>query len=80
MATYVYETIPQRPDQPRRRFEIRQSMNDAPLTHDPATGEPVQRIISGGYGYIGAAKSDAPAPRAHSHSGGCGHGSCGCAH
>ena len=25
-------------------------MQDAPLTHDPATGEPVRRVIRGGFG------------------------------
>ena len=82
MATYVYETIPADPAQPRRRFEVQQSMKDAPLTRDPETGEPVRRVISGGYGYIGAAKGDAApqaAPAAHG-GGGCGHGSCGCGH
>ena len=36
MATYIYETVPDFPDVPVRRFEIKQSMKDAPLTHDPA--------------------------------------------
>lgn len=83
MATYIYETIPADAAQPRRRFELQQSMKDAPLARDPQTGEPVRRVISGGYGFIGAAKSDsagaATAP-GHSHGGGCGHGGCGCAH
>lgn len=78
MATYVYETIPADPEVPRRRFEVRQSMKDAPLSKDPNTGEPVRRVITGGYGYIGASKGD-PAPAA-GHGGGCGHGSCGCGH
>jgi len=83
MATYVYETIPTDPNKPRRRFEVKQSMKDAPLTADPETGDPVQRVISGGYGFVGSSKSEsaahAPAP-AHSHGGGCGHGGCGCGH
>jgi hypothetical protein len=27
-------------------------MNDAPLTHHPETGEPLKRIILGGYGVM----------------------------
>jgi predicted nucleic acid-binding Zn ribbon protein len=60
MTTYVYETIPKIPGIEPRRFEVRQSMKDAPLTADPETGEPVRRIITGGYGMI-AQKSAAPA-------------------
>ena len=52
MTTYVYETIPTKPGDTPRRFEIRQSMNDAPLTRDPETGEPVRRVIAGGFGFI----------------------------
>lgn len=79
MATYIYETIPADPGQEKRRFEIQQSMNDAPLTKDPETGLPVKRIISGGYGYVGSSKdSGSSAPT--SQGGGCGHGACGCGH
>lgn len=48
MATYVYETIPQKPGQKPRRFEIEQKMSENALTHDPKTGEPVRRVIVGG--------------------------------
>jgi len=48
MATYVYETIPQKRGQKPRRFEIEQKMSDPALTHDPKTGEPVRRVITGG--------------------------------
>lgn len=48
MATYIYETIPQKKARKPRRFEIEQKMSDAPLTHDPKTGEPVRRVITGG--------------------------------
>ncbi|MBA3848555.1 MAG: hypothetical protein C0502_00985 [Opitutus sp.] len=62
MATYVYETIPRHAGEAPRRFEVVQSMKDAPLTRDPATGAPVRRIISGGYGLMGVGeKSPAPA-------------------
>lgn len=60
MTNYVYETIPQKAGQTPRRFEVRQSMHDAPLTRDPATGEPVRRVIAGGLGFI-AQKSAPPA-------------------
>lgn len=61
MATYVYETIPQRAADAPRRFEFVQSMKDAPLQRDPATGEPVRRIISGGFGLMGVGSSKEPA-------------------
>jgi len=74
MPIYVYETTDG--EKPKRRFEIKQSMKDAPLRVDPETGRPVTRVISGGFGFLekGAGKS-APAP-----SGGhrCGPGGCGC--
>ncbi len=86
MATYVYETIPQKPGDAVVQFEIQQSMRDAALTKHPETGAPVRRIISGGYGLIGAntgRSSEGSAPSAgagHSHGGGCCGGSCGCKH
>ena len=52
MATYVYETIPQKKGQKPRRFEYVQSMKDSALTHDPESGLPVKRIIIGGSGNI----------------------------
>ena len=55
MPTYVYETAGKKP----RRFEVKQGMNDAPLTHDPETGEPVRRVISGGFGFMEKAKPGA---------------------
>lgn len=33
-------------------FEMLQSMNDAPLTHCPTTGQQVKRLISGGGGVV----------------------------
>lgn len=73
MPTYVYETTGPK----RQRFEIKQSMKDAPLTRHPETGEPVERVISGGFGYMGKAKTTA-SPGARPHGGGCGSGACGC--
>jgi len=71
--TYVYETIGKK----KRTFEIKQSMNDAPLTKHPETGEPIQRVISGGFGFIakGNPRSAAPAPKPMG--GCCGGGGCG---
>jgi len=49
MPVYTYETIPTDASTPPRQFEIKQSMKDAVLTHDPETGFPVRRLIQGGY-------------------------------
>jgi len=73
MPIYVYETVDS--TEPVRRFEVQQSMKDAPLTNDPETGKAVRRVISGGYGYVGKG-STGPAPAAP-RGGGCGSG-CGC--
>jgi predicted nucleic acid-binding Zn ribbon protein len=71
MPIYVYETIPA-PGKKPRRFELKQSMKDAPLKCDPETGEPVRRVVSGGYGFYGAsAETSTPPP------GPCGQ-QCGC--
>jgi predicted nucleic acid-binding Zn ribbon protein len=74
MPIYVYETTDE--TKPRRQFEVKQSMKDAPLKNDPETGEPVARVISGGFGFMekGAAKAPAPARSGHR----CGGGGCGC--
>ncbi len=72
MPIYVYETTGKKP----RRFELKQSMKDAPLTHDPETGEPVRRVISGGFGFAEKAKPGA-ALAAKTGGGSCGSG-CGC--
>ena len=52
MATYVYETIPSKPNQKPRRFEVEQKMSDPALTKDPQTGLPVRRVIIGGSGIV----------------------------
>ncbi|MBA4388167.1 MAG: hypothetical protein C0404_09315 [Verrucomicrobia bacterium] len=52
MITYVYETIPSKPGEKTRHFEIRQGMNDAPLKKHPETGAPIHRVILGGYGIL----------------------------
>jgi predicted nucleic acid-binding Zn ribbon protein len=61
MPTYVYETISSDPKKVRR-FEVSQRMSEAPLTKDPETGEPVQRVISGGLGFTGCDSRTAGAP------------------
>jgi predicted nucleic acid-binding Zn ribbon protein len=72
MPTYVYETTD--PAKPARRFEVKQSMKDEPLRVDPETGEPVKRVISGGYGVHVTGSSIGPSVGTV---GGCGPG-CGC--
>jgi predicted nucleic acid-binding Zn ribbon protein len=52
MATYVYETIPQKKGQKPRQFEYVQGMTEPALTHDPESGLPVKRVIIGGSGNI----------------------------
>ena len=52
MATYVYETIPKKPGEKPRRFEVVQKMTDDALKKDPKTGQPVRRVIVGGSGPI----------------------------
>ena len=52
MATYTYETIPQKKGQKPRSFELEQKMSDDALTHDPKSGEPVRRVITGGSGFL----------------------------
>jgi len=76
MATYTYETIPQRPGEEPVRFEVRQSMLEDALTKHPQTGVPVKRVITGGLGIMGLAKGGgpaaAPAGGGHRHGAGCG--------
>lgn len=73
MATYIYETIPQIGGEKPKRFELKQSMKDAPLTRHPDTGEPVRRVITGGAGLMGMSTSVSSS----SGGGSCGTG-CGC--
>ena len=78
MATYVYETIPQHPNELPDRFEIVQSMKDSPLRRHPRTGDPVRRVISGGFGFMGLGGKSPPLPQA-TRGGGCGcGGACSC--
>jgi predicted nucleic acid-binding Zn ribbon protein len=54
MTTYVYETIPAKPGEKPRHFEFKQSMKDTPLTKHPETGEPIRRVVMGGFGLLGS--------------------------
>ena len=75
MATYVYESTD--PAKPVKRFELQQSMNDTPLTRHPETGEPIQRVITGGYGYMAKGNPPKESDMRSNSSGGCGP-SCAC--
>ena len=75
MATYVYETIPQTPDELPFRFEIKQSMNDQPLARHPETGVAIRRVITGGFGIMGITKPHA-VKRPPTGGGGCCGGGC----
>jgi predicted nucleic acid-binding Zn ribbon protein len=72
MATYIYETVPDSPDVPLRRFEFKQSMKEAPLTEDPQTGQKVRRVISGGIGIMTGARSSVQAVKPTCRTGRCG--------
>ena len=70
--TYLYETLPAREGEAVKRFEFKQGMNDAPLSRHPETGEPIRRVILGGWGLL-TSKS-----QGNSNQGGCGCGPSGC--
>ncbi len=71
MATYVYETIPKQPGEKPRRFEQVQSMKETPLKRHPDTGEPVRRVVTGGFGLMGVGAKEAAAAPVASCSPGC---------
>ncbi len=48
MPVYVYEVIPA-DGSAGERFEVVQSMKDAPLSTHPETGQPVRRVILSPY-------------------------------
>jgi predicted nucleic acid-binding Zn ribbon protein len=50
VPTYIYETTDR--TRPIRRFEVKQAFGEKPLLLDPATGELVRRVITGGYGIV----------------------------
>lgn len=62
MPIYVYETVPDAAGQTPERFEVRQTMSEAPLTAHPETLVPVRRVLSGGLTtFTGTAPAAAPA-------------------
>jgi predicted nucleic acid-binding Zn ribbon protein len=73
VTTYVYETMPSKAGEKPRYHEIKQSMSDAPLTKHPETGEPIRRVVLGGFGVL----SSNPASSSSNSSCGCGPGCCG---
>jgi hypothetical protein len=50
MINYLYETIPSPAGEPVRHFELPQQAGAEPLTRHPETGEPIRRVILGGWG------------------------------
>ena len=73
--TYLYETIPAREGEKVKQYEIKQSASEAPLTKHPETGEPLRRVILGGWGLVTSkASSSGGSPS----KGGCGCGPSGC--
>jgi predicted nucleic acid-binding Zn ribbon protein len=72
VTTYAYEAIPSKPGEKPRYYEIKQSMNDAPLAKHPDTGEPIRRVVVGGFGVL----SSKPASSSSNSSCGCVPGGC----
>ena len=62
MTTYVYETIPQKAGETPERLEVRQAMSAPALTKHPKTGQPVRRVIAGGFGFIAQKARPPPQP------------------
>ncbi|MEX2043827.1 MAG: zinc ribbon domain-containing protein [Opitutus sp.] len=56
MTTYVYETIPSKAGDKPQYIEIKQSMNDKPLTTHPDSGEAIRRVVLGGYGVLSSSQ------------------------
>ena len=57
MTKYVYEAIPTKASEAPRYFEIPQDESDAPLTKHPETGEPIRRVVLGGFGTLSSKPS-----------------------
>lgn len=71
--TYLYETIPAQEGAEVKHFEIEQRMGDLPLTKHPETGEPIRRVILGGWGKVSTQSESGD-----SFKGGCDCGPSGC--
>ncbi len=52
MPTYLYETISTHDGPEPERFEFHQSMKDEAFTHHPETGQPIRRVLTGGFGLM----------------------------
>ena len=50
MINYLYETLPAHADEAPKHYELPQAAGAAPLTQHPETGEPIRRVILGGWG------------------------------
>ena len=72
MTTYVYETIPQKPGEKPRLFEIKQSMSDQPLATHPDSGEAIRRVVLGGYGVLSSSAKKSTSNTGNSCCGGTG--------
>lgn len=75
MTTYVYESIPAKSGEKPSYFEFKQSMNDAPFAKHPETGEPIRRVLLGGFGVLSSKPTSKPTSGNSGSS--CGSG-CGC--
>jgi hypothetical protein len=71
--TCLYETIPARASEEPKQYEIKRSASEPPLTRHPWTGEPIRRVILGGWGLMTSKSSGGGASP-----GGCGCGPSGC--
>ena len=60
--TYLYETIPLLPGDEVKQYEIEQSMKEDALKRHPETGEPIRRIILGGWGLMTGKSAKASNP------------------
>ena len=75
--TYLYATIPATEGGEVKHYEFQQSMKDDPFTHHPETGEPIRRVILGGWGLM-TKKASSGTSASSSSGGSCGCGTAGC--
>lgn len=52
MPIYVYQTIPETVGEKPTYFEFQQSIKDPAFTVHPETGEPIRRVMLGGFGIL----------------------------
>ena len=71
MITYVYETISQKPGEKPRYFEFLQSITDKAFTKHPETGEPIRRVVLGGFGVLTGRNTDRNSGSGCCHGSGC---------